>query len=287
MKLKLMAVAVGLALGSFMTRRGLAVGAITPVLEKDAWAKLPKDVQALYVEKDGKYSFEFPEGFEEVGSLKSALEKERDKAKTAAQAAKDLAKKFEGIDPDEVRKILDKMGSDEERQLMKDGKLDEVVTRRMTKAAAAHVKELEAERKKTELALAKAAKFEQRVVDNHIRAAAIKAGVHQGAVEDALMRGRAIFKADDEGNAVQLDGDGKVVVGKDTKTPFSPDEWLSGMKEAVPHWFPAPNAGGGGTGNKGGTKGRTINRAAFSALNPTEQALAAKEAREGKVTIVD
>lgn len=286
-RLKSMVVAVSVALGSFMSQRGLAVGALTVVLDKAEYEKLGKDVKALYVEKDGKFHLDLPEGFEDVSQVKGALNKERTAREIAERAAKELAKKFEGLDADEVRKIMEKMGSDEERQLMKDGKFDEIVNRRMKKATEAHEKALAAEAKKTEQANARTAKYEQRVLDNHIRAAATKAGVHPSAIDDALFRARTIFKIDEEGNAVQLDADGKPVLGKDGKTSFGPDEWLGGMKESAAHWFPAGNAGGGATGSREKGGGKVMKRLEFDGLDPVAKATAAADARKGALTIVD
>jgi hypothetical protein len=65
-----------------------------------------------------------------------------------------------------------------------------------------------------------------------------------------------MFTLDENGNAVQLDGDSQVVIGKDGKTPFNPAEWLDSMRESAPHWFPA-GASGSGSGNdkRGGGSG--------------------------------
>lgn len=287
MKLKSLAVAVALALGNAMQRRGFAVGALALSLDKAEHGKLPKDVQTLYVEKDGKFVLDLPEGVEEVKGLKSALEKERTAAKEAARQLKELQEQWGDLDPARIKNLMEKLGSDEEAQLIKSGKLDEVVERRMKKAAEAHKKELEKAQKAVEAAQATAKKYAQQVLDNHIRAAATKAGVHQHAVDDALFRARSMFSLDEEGNAVQLDSDGKVVLGKDNKSPFSPGEWMETMKESAPHWFPAGSSGSGAPGGKGSASGKTIKRAAFDALEPTERAKVGLQAHKGEVTIVD
>jgi hypothetical protein len=66
-----------------------------------------------------------------------------------------------------------------------------------------------------------------------------------------------MFTLDENGNAVQRDADGNVVIGKDGKTPFSPSEWLESMRESAPHWFPAGASGSGSNnGSKGGGAGK-------------------------------
>lgn len=287
MKLKLIAVAVSSAFSfsSLLQRAGLALGAIATELSKEEHGKLPKDVQSLYVEKDGKFKLDVE--MEDTAGLKSALEKERKAAREAERVRKELEKKFEGLDADEVRKMMEKIGGDEEAQLIKSGKLDEVVARRMEKANQAHKKALEDLAKARDAEKARADKFSQRVLDNHVRAAATKAGLHPNAVDDALFRARTLFALNEDGDAVQLNN-GEVVMGKDGKTPFSPGEWLEGMREQAPHWFPAGNSGGNAGANKGaGGGGRTIKRADFDKLSPIEKQSTAKEANEGKVKIVD
>ncbi len=232
MLLKKMFVNVALALGSYRARHGLVTHATAATLEKDAWAKLPKDVQALYAEKDGKYHLEV-EGAEDVTGLKSALEKERTARKDADKALKDLAKKFEGLDADELRKLLEQLGGDKEAQLIKAGKIDEVVTMRMEKAAKAHAKALEEAAAKVKAAEERAGKFSQRVLDNEVRAAASKVGLHANAHDDALFRARTMFTLNEEGAVVQVDKDGHPVMGKDGRTPFGPGEWLEGMRETA------------------------------------------------------
>lgn len=284
MKPKLMAMAIAVALGTFMQRAGIGVGALALSLEKAEHTKLPKEVQSLYVEREGKYHLDLPEGIEDVTGMKSALQKERDKAKEEVRLRKELEKKFEGIDPDQVRTLLEKLGGDEEAQLIKAGKIDEVVARRMEKAAKAHTRALEEANKKVEAANSRAQKFSSKVLDNHIRAAAAKAGVHANAVEDALFRARTLFVLNEDGEPVQLDKDGHPVFGKDGKTPFSPPEWLDSMKEAAPHWFPSGNSGGGAGGDKGARGGaKTMKRADFDRLDP----LARSQAMKDKIAVVD
>lgn len=278
MKMKLMAAAISAALGGFMAQRGLAVGALAVSITKEEHTKLPKDAQGFYVERDGKFVLDLPEGVEDVSKVKGALDKERTAREKAEREAKELAKRFEGIDPEEVKRILDQMGTDEERKLMKDGKVDEVVARRMKKATEAHEKALKAAEDKVKLAEARAQKFSTQVLDNHVRSAAIKAGMHSNAVEDALFRARTMFTLDEEGNPVQRDSDGKVVMGKDSKTPYAPAEWLEGMKETAPHWFPAGSGGGGGKGDGGASGGgKTMKRSAFEALDPAAKQATMKE----------
>jgi hypothetical protein len=171
-----------------------------------------------------------------------------------------------------------KFSDDEEASLIAAGKVDEVIARRMAKRDAELNKQVDTARAEAAAAKGVAEKFQTRVLDNHIRAAAAKAGLHPFAVEDALLRARIMFSLNDAGDAVQLGSDGQPVLGKDGKTAFAPAEWLEAMKETAPHWFPAGASGGGaggsGSGQNNGAK--TMTRTQFMTLSAAEQAKTAK-----------
>lgn len=165
---------------------------------------------------------------------------------------KEQLAQFEGIDPTAVRNILKRFADDEEAKLIADGKIDDVLNKRTERMKADFDKKLSEALSKAEQAEKRAQAFQGRVLDDAIRAAAAKAGIHQHAIDDALLRGRAMFTLDEDGQAVQLGEDGRPVLGKDGKSPFTPAEWLEGMKEKAPHWFPATASGGGASNGGGG-----------------------------------
>jgi hypothetical protein len=271
----------------YFQRSGLVLGALAKTLDKDKWEKLPKDVQSAYVEKDGKYLLDI-EGDEDVSGLKSALDKERNGRKAAEKLYKELKEQFEGLDPDVIKDIMSKFDTDEDAKLIKAGKIDEVVQRRVEMMR----KEMEKEFKKRDDATAKekarADKFSSRVLENHIRQAATKAGIHQHAVDDAIFRGRSMFSLNEEGDAIVLDEGGNVKMGKDGKTPLSPVEWLESMKESAPHWYPSGSSGGGSQGNKGGTNGaKVVKRSEYNAMDPAARKTLMTEIKENKAQLVD
>jgi len=229
--------------------------------------------RALYVEKDGKFHLDV-DGLEDTSGLKTALQKERDAAKEAKRIAKEIEQRFEGIDPAKVREMMTRLENDGEAALIAAGKIDEVIAKRTEKFKAESARQIADAQAAAKAADARAAKFSQRVLDNHIRQAATKAGLHQHAIEDALFRARSMFTLGDDGDAIQLGADGAPVLGKDGKTPFSPSEWLEGMKETAPHWFPAGSSGGGGGGNGKGSGG---NGKDLSHLPPAARMAAARE----------
>ncbi len=157
----------------------------------------------------------------------------------------DKLKTFDGIDPDAVRNVLKRFSDDEEGKLLAAGKIDEVLNKRTERMKADYDKRMAEVQGIAEKATKQAQAFQGRVLDDSIRAAAAKAGIHTHAVEDALFRARTMFTLDENGQAVAMGDDGKPILGKDGKTPFAPLEWLESMKEKAPHWYPATASGGG------------------------------------------
>jgi hypothetical protein len=273
-RLKATALAAALALGGkvesdafrHMARNGLVLGVLAPHPlprgdgDDDALKNDPK-VQALI-----RAAVEA-----EVNGLKS----KNTELIGEQKKLKDALGKFDGIDPDAVRAILARFANDEEAGLIKAGKIDEVLDKRTAKMRADFEKKLEDATKGTEAATKRAQAFQGRVLDDSVRAAAVKAGLHPHAIDDALFRARSMFSIDENGQAVQVGEDGKPVLGKDGKNPFTPMEWLEGMKEKAPHWYPASASGGGaGGGGKGTPGGKTMTRAAFEALDAPARAAA-------------
>jgi hypothetical protein len=209
-----------------------------------------------------------------VDAATSGLKATNAALKAEKQVLVDKAKAFDGLDVEELKSFHAQFKDSEDLKLIKDGKIDEVLSRRNAKFLEDAGKQAKVAQDALEAEKAKNGKFAQRVLNDSIRAAASDTGTYQtaGVLEDVLLNAALVFALDDEGRPVQLK-DGEVVLGKDGKTPFSPREWIESKREAKVHWFPSGNSGspaGDGAGGSGG--GKTIRRAAFDALPATERA---------------
>src|SRR4030067_257403 len=233
--------------------------------------------RALYVEKDGQFRLDV-DGIEDTTGLKSALQAERKLLKDAKDAARALEEKFAGLDPAKVREMMSKRDQEGEAALIAAGKIDEVIAKRSEKLRVELQRQVDEANGSVKLANDRTSKYSQRVLDDRIKDAVLgKVHIHAIKNGDVMRAAREIFVLDDEGNAVQLDSDGKAVLGKDGKTPFSPAEWIESMEEVAPHWFPSKGSGGGAGGSgSGGAGGKTMKRSVFDALPPREKAAAAK-----------
>lgn len=239
-------------------------------LTVDKLDSVPEAVRSMYLEREGKYHLDV-DGVPDTTKLMSALQSERELAKTADKARKELETRFSGVDPDKYRKIIAQFEGDEEAQLIAAGKVDEVVAKRSAKRDVEWQKKIDAIAVERDSEKGKAAKFLGRVLDDQIRAA-VNGKVHDKAVEDALFRARLMFTLDDNGYAVQKDESGSVVIGKDGKSSFTPAEWIESMRDSAPHWFPATGSGSGAQQSNGsGGNGKTISRKQYEAMSPLEQ----------------
>lgn len=271
------------AFSRYMVCTGMLLTAIA--LEADNLEALPEFQRAWYEQDAATKKFKLNPAkveVEDVTGLKATVTATREEARRAKAAADarvaEALKPFEGIDPAKARAIMAQFEDADEAALLAQGKegLEKILTKRNAKRDAEVTRQLQEAQSHADGAMEVASTFMERVLDNHVRAAAAAAGLHPSAIEDALLRARAIFSLDDEGNAVQFtsEDDETPVLGKDGKTPFSPAEWLEGMRTSAPHWFPAGASGGGAGGSrqKGGAPD-------FSGMSPTARLTAARTAQ--------
>lgn len=189
--------------------------------------------------------------------------------------AADRVKQFEGLDPVALKTFKERMDTDEDAKLIAEGKKNELIDKYTVRMREQHNAELKAREDALNAEKARANSYRSRVLDDAIRS--VVQGLHPGAVEDALLHARNIFSLDDKGNAVQLDSEGRPVLGKDGSTPFSPAEWIELQKNVKPHWFPNGNTGSGSSNaREANGVGKAIKRADFDRLPGLEQARIAR-----------
>lgn len=223
-----------------------------------------------------------------LADAKAAILNEK---KQLADEVKALKTSWGDLDPEKVKLIMSRLENDEDTKLIAEGKVDEVINRRVTSLKGDYEKRLEAASKalgeKDEALKKRDSRLRDLVVESHIRQKATDLNLVGTAVDDALFRAKSIFTLDKDERVVAVDNDGHVRLGKDGKSPFSPSEWLEGMKEAAPHWFAAPSGGGaqggGGSGRQGG--GFVLSRA--DARDPAKYRAAKEQAAKagGEVQI--
>ena len=232
-----------------------------------------------------------------VAEATSGLTKNRDQIlaekRAAEEKAKEISQQWEGMDPQMVKSIMERMQNDEETKLMAEGKIDEVLERRTNAMKTDFEKQLA--KKDEELGSVSqerdglSSKVSKMLINGFVRDAAAEHDLNPSAVEDAIFRAGNVFQIDEHDNPVAKNQDGTVIVGKDAKTPISVSEWLGNMKETAPHWFKSSSGAGanGGPGGDGEGGGHTITRS--DARNPAKyrQAKAVAEKAGQDLQIVE
>src|SRR5437764_953300 len=208
--------------------------------------EVPAELQALYVERDGGWVLDADGAVD-----KSKLEEFRTNNITLSNQLAEQKKRFEGIDPDEVRKLTDDKRKLEEAQQLKVGELDKVVEGRLKTAKTEWDKQFTAVTSERDSLNARLTAIQ---IDQGVITVATKKGLRATAIPDITARARTVFKLVD-GAPRAYEGDGQTVrVGKDGITPMTLDEWVDQQVADAPHLFES-SAGGGAAGNGSGGAG--------------------------------
>jgi len=247
----------------------------------DTLDAVPEALKDMYVASEGKFKLDV-NGIEDTKGLKSALSKEKaaaagnEQAAREAKAAKEeLAAekaKYAGFDPVKAKEFMAKFEHDEEAQLIAAGKIHDVIAKRTEKERLEWKRQQD--EKDTEIATAKAMAeaYKERVLENAIMAAAVKAGLNKQGIRDSMFLAKTVFTLDENGKEVQRNADGSIVIGRDGKTPFNADEWYESQRPESPNWYNVSSSGSSPTGKPGVAGGKQMKRASFDALSPQGKA---------------
>jgi len=212
---------------------------------------------ALYVEKEAngtKYYLLDVDGAVD----KSQLDEFRTNNVNLKRQLADATAKFDGIDPDEVKKLKEAVGglaADEIPELLKKGKdVEKVVEGRTAAMKTTYEKQIltvTSERDKLQSQLAELS------INQAVLAEATKIGLRPTAQIDATYRARQVFRLNAAGVPTAYEADGKTIIyGQDTKE-LTIKEWCEGLKTAAPHLF-EESKGAGSSGGSGGNGGGAV-----------------------------
>lgn len=199
----------------------------------------------------------------------AGLKAKRDELLEAQRKLKDQIKQFEGIDPERVRALEKTLAENEEARLIADGKIDELISKRISREQATWQSQLEQKDSELQQVRQQVEALQGATIQSGIAAAAQRAGLAPTAIEDAQLIARHSGWQVEDGVPVLRDSNGEVVRGK--SGPITFDEWLESQREIRPHWFPAPK-GGQASGNRSGGS-RPANPWKKDSFNLTEQGI--------------
>jgi len=232
----------------------------------DSLKEIPAEDVRLYVERDGAWHVDV-----DLKEEKARLDEMRNNNIALSKRVAEYEKRFEGIDPDEVRKLAEEKQRLEEAQQLKGGEVEKVYENRIKVMRADMEKQLSG---KTEELSAANAQLTRIQIDQGVTNTASKRGLRLTAIPDITARARSVFRLE-KGVPTAFESDGQTVrVGKDGMTPMTLDEWVEQQVADAPHLFES-NAGGGaasnGSGGVGGNNRSVKNPFRKETWNLTEQ----------------
>src|SRR5258706_7809038 len=197
---------------------GAPMGACVMVLKFKVKTKeeIPAEHLPFYAERDGGWVLDVDGAVErskldEFRNTNVALLKERD----------ELKQRFEGIDPDEVRKLAEDKQRLEDEQRLKAGEFDKVLDGKLKAAKSEWDKQFATVASERD---ALSSRLTVVQIDHGVVAAATKRGLRATAMPDITARARSVFKLVN-GVPAAFEADGQTVKrGKDGVAPMTLEE---------------------------------------------------------------
>lgn len=159
----------------------------------------------------------------------------------------DTLKNFENIDPEKAKEALNFLETNTEAQMIKDGKIDELLEKRTSNLKSDYEAQLNEISQKLEETSSKSETFESlyknKMIEDGLRNAALQAKVRPEAIDDIILRGSKEFNLGEDGSIESRDKDGKLRKTVDDKilTPFN---WIDSLKKSHPHYWPESQGAG-------------------------------------------
>ena len=224
--------------------------------------QIPSDHAAFYTERDGAW-FLNTEGVVDA----SRFDDLRKQNSTLQQQLDEFGKRFDGIDPDDVRAQLEQRRKLEEAQALKAGEFEKILESRARAQKAEFEKQLTTITGERDALNAKLTHVQ---IDQGVIVAGTKRGLRPSAIPDLTARARNAFKlVNGIPRAFETDGS-TVRAGRDGITPMSLDEWVESQISDAPHLF-EPSVGSGASGNSGAAPNESINPWKRESWNLTKQ----------------
>ncbi len=186
-------------------------------------------------------------------------------------------------DPEKALEALKFINENEDAQLIKDGKVDELISKRTSVMRIEHENAVNELKTQLQEAATGASTFqnlyETKVMDDAMRLEAIKAGVRPEAVEDVLLRAKSIYTLDASGVPEARDVNGNLRKN-DKENVLTPSVWMEDLKTTSPHYWPSSEGVGAVGGNITNSADLTAKLADLAARGkmPEYRALRAKMA---------
>ena len=163
-----------------------------------------------------------------------------------------LQKFAEIKDPEEAIKALKFINESEEAQMIRDGKFDELLEKRTSTMRLDHDNAVTTLADKLNDMTSGKDKYkglyQTKIMDDALRAVAVKAGVRSEAITDVLLRAKDIFQLGADGSVEARTTDGKLLKNDDGNV-VTGSVWIESLKESSPHYWPSSEGAGAIGGN--------------------------------------
>ena len=263
--------------------------ALKALLTKAEWEKLDEKKKELYTQEGEDYVIELDD--KDYKKRISEFRTNNLDLTQKKEALEALSDKYKDIDPAKYKEAvtaLEKINELEEADLLKSGKFEDVVARRMKAKSDDYEKEINALKKGRDEESKLRETYQQQLGQLVINDAALKSigakvNIRKGALDDVIARAHRTWKLDKDGKTmIPLDGEGKKVFGKSGEQ-LTLDEWRDQLVEGAPHLF--EEAKGGGANGGAGATGTTKDGVRIIPNNPIAIGQNAKDIASGKAVV--
>lgn len=159
-------------------------------------------------------------------------------------------KEHETFDFDAAREAMDFLQNNRDAQMIKDGKVDELIDKKTSQLRSDHEARVSELTSSLNEATTRGNTYETlyrtKMIEDGLREAAIAAKVRPEAIPDILLHGRSIFSLADDGSLEARDNEGKLRKTVDDKV-LTTTNWIEGLKRTAPHYWPV-TVGAGANG---------------------------------------
>lgn len=190
----------------------------------------------------------------EIDKTVAGLKKKNSELIEKEKKFKEQIAQYDGVDLDKVKNLQKQIEQSEEMRLLSEGKMDEVVARRIElreKDWGQKFGNLESVLSEREQMIAKLNdRLTGMVIDGQVREAYLSLDFNPKAMDDVISRARKVFVMDEDGKAVPRDEHGNIIYSKDARTPISPRDWLENLAEEK-DYLRRPSSGAGAKPNSG------------------------------------
>lgn len=177
------------------------------------------------------------------------------------------SKDFEGLDAVKLKAMMAALNQSEEAQLMADGKLDEVIQKRLDRVTAGYqdkFKDLESQLNESRQNESKyKINLDRNTIRQTIEKVALESGALPNAIDDIVRRASEVFSVDSTGKVAAVDKDGFLL--KQDGLEITPTRFVDGLKKTSSYYWAASAGGNFKGGSSFSIDGKTDKGAAAAA----------------------